>query len=855
MRTINEISDAVRNGERITTEDAITLWREAPLWLLGELAVERKRKVSGEVVYYNRNVHIEPSNICLFNCEFCSFRRREGDDDAWFMTIDDIEARAMELQSKDITEVHIVGGVHPSHSLDTYCEMISRVKRALPHVSVKAYTAVELFYMIRKADVTVVEGLRRLVEAGMDSIPGGGAEIFDEELRAKICPDKCSSDEWLAVHRAAHHMGIHTNCTMLYGHIETIEQRVDHLNRLRDLQDYASGFDAFIPLKYRSSNNRMSEVGECSTEDDLRTIAMSRIFLDNIPHIKAYWVAYGKAVTELALAYGADDIDGTIDDSTKIYSMAGADQRPSMSVEELETLVQDAGFIPVERDTLYNIIDRDGSIAAMGLNLGIAATFAGGAVATAEESVNMATEAAETVVEAAAEAVTETTTEESSTESSPEEELSDGDRLSKAEELAAAAMGDDENTNTNNMTKSERVLLWLKRFWQGTKRAYRRFLILFHMLFIAIFLVLVVLLLHYGLEKMTRHGESIELPDFEGMTIDEAKDLAEELELELIIREEIYDDEMEPGLIIDQDPSLSDVRTVMVKPGRRIYVTIITDERDDVRVPYVARQPLTPALQRLLADDFTIEELVFDKGSFSNQVLSQMVNDREMNETMDVVMPRGSGVTLKVSYTSDDTSTKVPLLAGMSLKDARILLWESGLNVGDITYDSSVNPRDRRSARVYMQSVGPKVTAPYGEVVSLYLTEDEVLIDSMVTSSRLEAESNIKKRVTIKGSPRALSREIIPAEEVNTEVEDEEEIEEIEEVEEPEIVIDMDDLDLMSSDSETEYIIPDDVFEDGSDYEEDTYEYWGEPVAVEADVETTTVDEDDSDYTDDFFDL
>ena len=358
MQNISHIVDYVRRGERLTTEDAIALWQSAPLWLLGELAVSRKRAASGELVYYNRNIHIEPSNICIFNCEFCSFRRRLGDTDAWSLTLDEVEERARKMQGTPITEVHIVGGVHPDHTLESYCEMIRRVKRALPEVAIKAYTAVEILYMIRNAGLELEEGMKRLIEAGMESIPGGGAEIFDEELRAKLCPEKCSSKEWLEVHAMAHKLGISTNCTMLYGHVESIEQRVDHLDRLRKLQDEAPGFNAFIPLKYRSRNNRMSEIGECSVEDDMRTIAMSRIFLDNIPHIKAYWVAYGKSVTEMALAFGADDIDGTIDDSTKIYSMAGADARPSMSVEELEALVHDAGFVAVERDTHYREVKR-----------------------------------------------------------------------------------------------------------------------------------------------------------------------------------------------------------------------------------------------------------------------------------------------------------------------------------------------------------------------------------------------------------------------------------------------------------------------------------------------------------------
>ena len=357
MKSINQIADSLRRGERLSTTDAIRLWREAPLWLLGELAVERKRQASGNEVYYNRNIHLEPSNICLFNCEFCSFRRREGDADAWTMSLDDVEARAREMQGSDITEVHIVGGVHPKHDLETYCAMIRRVKGALPNVAIKAYTAVEILYMIRRAGISIVEGLRRLKEAGMEAIPGGGAEIFDEKVRAQICPDKGSTAEWFEVHRTAHKLGISSNATMLYGHVESVEHRVDHLMRLRALQDETSGLNAFIPLKYRNFGNSMSEIGEVPIVDDLRTLAMSRLILDNVPHIKAYWVMYGKQTTEMALAFGADDIDGTIDDSTKIYSMAGADdQRPRMSVEEMREMVERAGFRAVERDTHYNEI-------------------------------------------------------------------------------------------------------------------------------------------------------------------------------------------------------------------------------------------------------------------------------------------------------------------------------------------------------------------------------------------------------------------------------------------------------------------------------------------------------------------
>jgi aminodeoxyfutalosine synthase len=357
MRSWEEIAARVSAGERLTAEDALTLWQDAPLWRLGELAVAKKREVSGDKVFYNRNFHLEPTNVCLFNCKFCSFRRPRGSEGAWEWTMEQMEEQVRRYIGSGVTEVHIVGGVHPDHNLDYYCELIRRVKSILPDVAVKAYTAIELSYMIRKAGLSTREGLQRLIDAGMDAIPGGGAEIFDEEVRSKICPDKGSTAEWFDVHRTAHQLGIKTNATMLYGHIESVEHRIDHLMRLRELQDATGGINAFIPLKYRNLNNSMSEIGEVPITDDLRTLAMSRLILDNVPHIKAYWVMYGKQTTEMALAFGADDVDGTIDDSTKIYSMAGAeDQRPKMSVEDMHRMVTRAGFRAVERDTHYNEI-------------------------------------------------------------------------------------------------------------------------------------------------------------------------------------------------------------------------------------------------------------------------------------------------------------------------------------------------------------------------------------------------------------------------------------------------------------------------------------------------------------------
>ena len=357
MSQIADIVEKCRHQQRINAAEAALLWEQAPLWQLSELAVEAKRRVSGDKVYYNRNFHLEPTNVCLFECKFCSYRRREGEEGAWDYTMEQVLDTVRSRKGCGATEIHIVGGVHPVHDLYYYADMIRQVKQIMPEVAIKAFTAVELNYMIRKAGLTVEQGLQLLKEAGMESIPGGGAEIFAPEIRTQICPQKGSAEEWLELHRAAHKIGIDSNATMLYGHIESIEHRIDHLMRLRELQDTTGGINAFIPLKFRSANNAMSSIGETSVIDDLRTLAMSRLILDNVPHIKAYWVMYGKTTAELALAFGADDIDGTIEDSTKIYSMAGAaDTRPTMSIEEIERMCATAGFRAVERDTHYNEI-------------------------------------------------------------------------------------------------------------------------------------------------------------------------------------------------------------------------------------------------------------------------------------------------------------------------------------------------------------------------------------------------------------------------------------------------------------------------------------------------------------------
>ena len=692
MLTINEISDAVRRGERISAEAALTLWREAPLWLLGELATARKRKASGDTVYYNRNVHLEPTNICLFNCEFCSFRRRENDPDAWYMTLDEIEARAKELIDTDITEVHIVGGVHPKHDLDMYCAMIRRVKGVLPHVTVKAYTAVEIFYMIRHEGVSIVEGLRRLKEAGMECIPGGGAEIFDAELRKKICPEKCSAEEWLAVHRAAHNMGLATNCTMLYGHIESLEQRVDHLNRLRELQDEAPGFDAFIPLKYHSRGNRMSEAGECSVEDDLRTIAISRIFLDNIPHIKAYWVSYGRAITEMALMFGADDIDGTIGDTTKIYSMAGGVARPTMSVEELESMVVSAGFVPVERDSHYNSVSRD--------NRGEQLRHS----KIVKQEVKVETPKPVAKIEKVENK--EIDMQNKKTAESPKRSSSVPRKSSKAGDAG---------------------------YIERAKMFYRRKPIISHIILIGIFCLLLLMGLYVGLKRGTRLGSTIAVPNFLGMNIEEAYALADENDLNIVVRDSIFDVDLPGGTIVDQLPRLSTVRDVTVKPGRKIYVTTNAYNRRMVDIPYVAKQTLRQALNQIERSGLTISKLSYEPDMTSTDyVLAQYVGRKEILPTTNGKYPVGTGVTLKVSYRRDESSVYVPRMVGLSLQQAKHVLWDSGLNVGKIVYDESVGDIiSQRKARVYRQSKGLGTTLNRGSEVTLYLSCDEALVDSM----------------------------------------------------------------------------------------------------------------------------
>ena len=355
---LKKIAKKVFSKERITVEEGVYLFEHGELGFLGSLANHIRTERHGDFTYFNRNFHVEPTNICVFDCKFCSYSRLLKErQEGWELSADDIFSKVKEYDDKPVTEVHIVGGVHPKMGLMYFAKLIKRIKNHRPDLHVKAFTAVELEYMCRKAKVTSEEGLRILKEHGQDSLPGGGAEIFDETIRAKICNDKCSSEEWLSIHEAAHKTGMPSNATMLYGHYESYAHRIDHMNRLRELQDKTGGFNTFIPLKFRNGNNQMSDVPEVSTLEDLKTYAVSRIFLDNFNHIKAYWPMIGRKTAQMSLNFGVNDIDGTIDDSTKIYSMAGAEeQNPNLSTEELCKLIENIGRHPIERGTLYNVI-------------------------------------------------------------------------------------------------------------------------------------------------------------------------------------------------------------------------------------------------------------------------------------------------------------------------------------------------------------------------------------------------------------------------------------------------------------------------------------------------------------------
>ena len=355
---LKKVGDKILNKERISFEDGVLLFEKGTLGFLGALANWVREERHGNKTYFNRNFHIEPTNICVFSCKFCSYSRLYAHkEEGWELTIEQMLDIVKKYDGQPVTEVHIVGGVHPKMNLQFFTELFKAIKAHRPDLHIKAFTPVELDYIFNKAKVSIEEGMKILHEAGHDSLPGGGAEIFHPDIRSRICADKVDAEGWLAIHKAAHQLGMHSNATLLYGHIEEYKHRIDHMDRLRRLQDETGGFNTFIPLKFRNQDNEMSYVPEVSIIEDMKMYAVSRLYMDNFAHLKAYWPMLGRKNAQLTLNFGVDDLDGTIDDTTKIYSMAGSEeQNPALSTSQLVALIKQVKREPVERDTLYNVV-------------------------------------------------------------------------------------------------------------------------------------------------------------------------------------------------------------------------------------------------------------------------------------------------------------------------------------------------------------------------------------------------------------------------------------------------------------------------------------------------------------------
>jgi aminodeoxyfutalosine synthase len=355
-----QIAEKVANQQRISPEEGLFLFENGDLAFVGVLANAIRERKNGDNTYFNRNFHIEPTNLCVYDCKFCSYSRlikQRSDTDAWAYTLEEMFDMVRRYDGQPVTEVHIVGGVLPQYDLPFYQEFFRKIKAHRPELHVKALTPVEYHYIFKKGKVTYEEGMRLMQEAGLDSMPGGGAEIFHPEIREQIAADKCTGEQWLRIHEVWHELGGRSNATMLYGHIEKFWHRIDHLEQLRLLQDKTGGFQTFIPLKFRNQDNQMSHVPEGTAVEDLRNYAISRIYLDNFDHVKAYWPMIGRTLAQMSLAFGVDDIDGTIDDTTKIYSMAGSEeQNPALSTHQLVEMIRRVGRRPIERDTLYNVV-------------------------------------------------------------------------------------------------------------------------------------------------------------------------------------------------------------------------------------------------------------------------------------------------------------------------------------------------------------------------------------------------------------------------------------------------------------------------------------------------------------------
>ncbi len=357
-QTLHKIALKVKENKRISFDEGVYLFENATLGFVGSLANYIREQKHGNKTYFNRNFHLEPTNVCLYTCTFCSYSRLiKKREEGWEYSMEDMMDIIKKYDDEPVTEVHIVGGVLPQYDFEFYKNLFSNIKKHRPDLHVKALTPVEYHYIFKKAKISYAEGMAAMKEAGLESMPGGGAEIFHPEIRDQIAGGKCSGQEWLDIHEEWHKLGMRSNATMLYGHIENYGHRIDHLEKLRSLQDKHQGFQTFIPLKFRNKGNQMSDVKESTVVEDLRMYAISRIYLDNFDHIKAYWPMIGRDTAQMSLGFGVDDIDGTIDDTTKIYTMAGSEeQNPALSTKELSKLIKNVNREPIERDTLYNVI-------------------------------------------------------------------------------------------------------------------------------------------------------------------------------------------------------------------------------------------------------------------------------------------------------------------------------------------------------------------------------------------------------------------------------------------------------------------------------------------------------------------
>ena len=354
---LQPVLEKVGAGVRLSYDDGVALYRTSDLLALGYLANLVRERLHGDVTYFNVNRHINPTDVCVASCRLCAFGKRAKDPKAYTMSLDQVWHVAGEGWTEAVTEFHIVGGLHPELTLDWYCEMLRGLKQRFPQVHLKAFTMVEIGYLAQRSKISVQEVLERLRDAGMDSLPGGGAEIFCDRVRRVICDHKITGEEWLETARTAHRLGLHSNCTMLYGHIETDEDRVDHLLKLRALQDETQGFVTFIPLAFHPDNTPLEHIPKTTGFLDIKNIAVARLMLDNIPHIKAYWIMMTPKIAQIALRFGADDIDGTVVEE-KIYHDAGATTSQSLRRTELLRLIREAGREPMERDTLYRPVTR-----------------------------------------------------------------------------------------------------------------------------------------------------------------------------------------------------------------------------------------------------------------------------------------------------------------------------------------------------------------------------------------------------------------------------------------------------------------------------------------------------------------